>query len=246
MDIVFVILICIVAALLAFGFAALVFMTCRCIDRCLAKCHLFHHRRAYLSTKVVHFQSSPIIRQNPTILNQPPPSASQSVPSSPQPSLSRSSKQHVSFSHSDIPMAPLSPKVSRNAEVDALNASLGINLNHEQLLRLKSILQGTATGLENRNFQPSSNVYDMPPVDVDSSFSSASDVTQIEVPLIHQQSRPAVPQPTGNHPRPNLRSKPPRRYPPNARATRDDTEPAVLPVRYYSHYFFYSTIISDR
>lgn len=235
MDILFIIVICLVVCLLTFGFAATIFMCCRCIDKCMARYHLFHHRRAFLSTKTVHYHHQPIIRQNIPVVSSPFPVSSQSAPSSPQPTMSRSAgPRNVSFSDQNIAMIPLSSS-GRRLNAEEINASLGLNLTPEQQSRLSSILQGSSSGIENPNFRPAVNVYDVPPVDVDSSFSDASDVTQIEVPLLHSAPKPTVVPSTPNTPRPNLRSKPPRRYPPKARSQPSQniqqTDPAILPVR---------------
>jgi len=239
-DIVFLVVVLIFVCLLGFCFASIIYIICRSVDKCLAKHRWFHHRRAYVSAKNVHYVQQPIIRANNPFYVSPGQTASQSAPATPKMSPRRAQRHRgVSFSDNTVPLIPVSQSTTTlNAE--AINEALGLNLTEEQQSRLRVIIQPQSDSFENPSFENSRNVYDLPPNDVDSSFSDSSIATQIEVevPLIHlatqqQPTRPEVVLPTAQS-TPVMRQKPPRKSLP----TRSEPE-ASLPVRCIDFLFIF-------
>ena len=208
-DIPFLLLVITIACLILFGIGVLIFMCCRTCDKCMARHQLFHHKRAFISTKT--YQQPPLNISSPIFPQTNPFYSYQPMQPSRIPRTRRTTFVH--FPDQDPSVTASNSRVVTN--VDKLEQTLGIPLSDMQKENIKRVLM-EPTGIENTNF------YDVPPPEPastssDSTFDNDPDLIQVEVlpepPEVPQQDQALVhplPVQPPTHKKPETLGKPVR------------------------------------
>ena len=190
----------------AIAFIALIYLTCRAVDKCIARNHWFHHNRGYVSAKDVRntyvgnptpLNNAPILSNISSPTSNPflyPHPIGQSLPSSPMTGPRKAPRTRRTTFVGDVPMGQVGPPMRTVTSIDRLNNTFGLELSAEQRQGIMNIIRSSQDGIANENAilpdNSNNGDYDVPPVGRGSSFGSNSSTgTVVSQPRaqVHQQ-----------------------------------------------------------
>jgi hypothetical protein len=182
---------------LMFVLIALIYLTCRSVDKCLAKNHWFHHR-GYLSTKELKKLPKEQVEmtglKNMTNLSSFPQHLSTpSVPTPTQFPKTNPRVKRTNYVNQTSAQVPENPQQTVT-NVDRLNQMFGFQLSEQQKENIKKIILEPQDSFSNPNFignapEPNQNVYDTAATGDESGYANDEVVTRTAV-QVHREARP--------------------------------------------------------